>query len=86
MYPVVSDAILLPIQFPDLSTLITDCHERTGDTVQIIRQELKSQRKHVNNLKKKSLWSKSLDDVSSSYANHAQDEVYRDGIFLIFCF
>lgn len=34
-----------------------------GDTVQIIRQELKSQRKHVHNLKKKSLWSKVLDDV-----------------------
>ncbi|RLM78909.1 uncharacterized protein C2845_PM12G16290 [Panicum miliaceum] len=34
-----------------------------GDTVQIIRQELKSQRKHVHSLKKKSLWSKVLDDV-----------------------
>uniref|UniRef100_A0ACD5ZBR1 Uncharacterized protein n=1 Tax=Avena sativa TaxID=4498 RepID=A0ACD5ZBR1_AVESA len=34
-----------------------------GDTVQIIRQELKSQRKHVQNLKKKSLWNKTLDDV-----------------------
>ncbi|KAF8693396.1 hypothetical protein HU200_038789 [Digitaria exilis] len=34
-----------------------------GDTVQIIRQELKSQRKHVHSLKKKSLWSKILDDV-----------------------
>ncbi|CAL4968854.1 unnamed protein product [Urochloa decumbens] len=34
-----------------------------GDTVHIIRQELKSQRKHVNSLKKKSLWSKILDDV-----------------------
>ncbi|XP_062219284.1 protein PSK SIMULATOR 1-like [Phragmites australis] len=34
-----------------------------GDTVQIIKQELKSQRKHVHNLKKKSLWSKILDDV-----------------------
>ncbi|CAM0945690.1 unnamed protein product [Alopecurus aequalis] len=34
-----------------------------GDTVQIIRQELKSQRKHVQNLKKKSLWNKILDDV-----------------------
>lgn len=34
-----------------------------GDTVQIIRQELKSQRKHVQNLKKKCLWNKILDDV-----------------------
>ncbi|KAM0920219.1 hypothetical protein ACQ4PT_007646 [Festuca glaucescens] len=34
-----------------------------GDTVQIIRQELKSQRKHVQNLKKKSLWNKILEDV-----------------------
>ncbi|KAL5207877.1 hypothetical protein ABZP36_032312 [Zizania latifolia] len=34
-----------------------------GDTVQILRQELKSQRKHVHNLKKKSLWNKMLEDV-----------------------
>ncbi|KAL5211657.1 hypothetical protein ABZP36_022504 [Zizania latifolia] len=34
-----------------------------GDTVQIIRQELKSQRKHVHNLKKKSLWNKMLENV-----------------------
>uniref|UniRef100_A0A0E0CLU2 DUF668 domain-containing protein n=1 Tax=Oryza meridionalis TaxID=40149 RepID=A0A0E0CLU2_9ORYZ len=34
-----------------------------GDTVQIIRQELKSQRKHVKSLKKKSLWNKMLEDV-----------------------
>ncbi|OEL18625.1 hypothetical protein BAE44_0020358 [Dichanthelium oligosanthes] len=34
-----------------------------GETFQIIRQELKSQRKHVHSLKKKSLWSKILDDV-----------------------
>uniref|UniRef100_A0A0D9VGZ1 DUF668 domain-containing protein n=1 Tax=Leersia perrieri TaxID=77586 RepID=A0A0D9VGZ1_9ORYZ len=34
-----------------------------GDTVQIIKQELKSQRKHVQNLKKKSLWNKMLEDV-----------------------
>ncbi|XP_062223112.1 protein PSK SIMULATOR 1-like [Phragmites australis] len=34
-----------------------------GDTLQIIRQEMKSQRKHVHNLKKKSLWSKILEDV-----------------------
>uniref|UniRef100_A0A0D9YTI5 DUF668 domain-containing protein n=1 Tax=Oryza glumipatula TaxID=40148 RepID=A0A0D9YTI5_9ORYZ len=34
-----------------------------GDTVQIIRQELKSQRRHVKSLKKKSLWNKMLEDV-----------------------
>lgn len=34
-----------------------------GDTIQIIRQELKSQRKYVHNLKKKSLWNKILEDV-----------------------
>ncbi|KAG0533358.1 hypothetical protein BDA96_04G186600 [Sorghum bicolor] len=43
-----------------------------GDTVQIIRQELKSQRKHVNNLKKKSLWSKSLDDVMEKLVDIVQ--------------
>nr|CAD1842021.1 unnamed protein product [Ananas comosus var. bracteatus] len=34
-----------------------------GDTIQIIKQELKNQRKHVISLKKKSLWSKILEDV-----------------------
>ncbi|XP_073013812.1 protein PSK SIMULATOR 1-like [Typha latifolia] len=34
-----------------------------GDTLQILRQELKSQRKHVRSLKKKSLWSKILEEV-----------------------
>ncbi|XP_073004337.1 protein PSK SIMULATOR 1-like isoform X1 [Typha latifolia] len=34
-----------------------------GDTLQILRQEVKSQRKHVRGLKKKSLWSKILEDV-----------------------
>lgn len=43
-----------------------------GDTVQIIRQELKSQRKHVHNLKKKSLWSKSLDDVMEKLVDIVQ--------------
>ncbi|WVZ75057.1 hypothetical protein U9M48_023150 [Paspalum notatum var. saurae] len=40
-----------------------------GDTVHIIRQELKSQRKHVHNLKKKSLWSRVLDDVMEKLVN-----------------
>ncbi|KAH9325842.1 hypothetical protein KI387_006020, partial [Taxus chinensis] len=34
-----------------------------GDSLAILRSELKSQRKHVRNLKKKSLWSKNLDEV-----------------------
>ncbi|KAK1300018.1 hypothetical protein QJS10_CPB13g00908 [Acorus calamus] len=34
-----------------------------GDNLQILRQELKSQRKHVKSLKKKSLWSKILEEV-----------------------
>ncbi|KAJ3700368.1 hypothetical protein LUZ61_004073 [Rhynchospora tenuis] len=33
------------------------------DTMQIIEQELKNQKKHVKRLKKKSLWSKMLEDV-----------------------
>ncbi|KAL6634187.1 hypothetical protein ACP70R_026858 [Stipagrostis hirtigluma subsp. patula] len=40
-----------------------------GDTVQIIKQELKSQKKHVDNLKKKSLWSKTLEDVMEKLVN-----------------
>lgn len=34
-----------------------------GDSLAILRSELKSQKKHVNNLKKKSLWSKILEEV-----------------------
>ncbi|KAG1331110.1 hypothetical protein COCNU_02G010780 [Cocos nucifera] len=34
-----------------------------GDNLQILRQELKSQRKHVKSLKKKSLWSQILEEV-----------------------
>ncbi|KAJ6803223.1 uncharacterized protein M6B38_107415 [Iris pallida] len=34
-----------------------------GENLQILRQELKSQRKHVKSLKKKSLWSKVLEEV-----------------------
>ncbi|KAE8701083.1 hypothetical protein F3Y22_tig00110548pilonHSYRG00158 [Hibiscus syriacus] len=34
-----------------------------GDSLAILRADLKSQRKHVRNLKKKSLWSRSLEEV-----------------------
>lgn len=34
-----------------------------GDSLAILRAELKSQRKHVRSLKKKSLWSKNLEEV-----------------------
>ncbi|KAL9382507.1 hypothetical protein Peur_025542 [Populus x canadensis] len=34
-----------------------------GDSISILRAELKSQRKHVKSLKKKSLWSKILEEV-----------------------
>ncbi|CAI9114693.1 OLC1v1015472C1 [Oldenlandia corymbosa var. corymbosa] len=34
-----------------------------GDSLTLLRAELKSQRKHVRNLKKKSLWSKILEEV-----------------------
>lgn len=34
-----------------------------GDGLQILRQELKSQKKHVKSLKKKSLWSRILEEV-----------------------
>ncbi|KAK6775594.1 hypothetical protein RDI58_026595 [Solanum bulbocastanum] len=35
-----------------------------GDTIAILKAELKSQRKHVKNLEKKSLWSKILEEVT----------------------
>eukprot|EP01018_Ginkgo_biloba_P030695 Gb_31517 [translate_table: standard] len=36
---------------------------QTGESLGILRSELKSQKKHVRNLKKKSLWSKILEEV-----------------------
>lgn len=36
---------------------------QSGDNLQILRQELKSQKKHVKSLKKKSLWSRNLEEV-----------------------
>ena len=38
-----------------------------GDSLAILRAELKSQKKHVRNLKKKSLWSKILEEVRTQY-------------------
>ncbi|KAJ4962503.1 hypothetical protein NE237_022442 [Protea cynaroides] len=40
-----------------------------GDSLAILRQELKSQRKHVRSLKKKSLWSKILEEVMEKLAD-----------------
>lgn len=40
-----------------------------GDNLQILRQELKSQKKHVKSLKKKSLWSKNLEEVMEKFVD-----------------
>ncbi|KAE9589121.1 hypothetical protein Lal_00000333 [Lupinus albus] len=40
-----------------------------GDTLAILRAELKSQKKHVTNLKKKSLWSKILEEVMEKFVD-----------------
>jgi len=34
-----------------------------GDNLHILKQEVKSQQKHVKSLRKKSLWSKNLEEV-----------------------
>jgi hypothetical protein len=50
-------------------------HQR-GENLNILKQEVKSQRKHVQSLQKKSLWSKNLEEVghwfyySSCYEQH----------------
>ncbi|KAJ1695787.1 hypothetical protein LUZ63_012485 [Rhynchospora breviuscula] len=41
----------------------------TGDSLQILKQELKSQKKHVNGLKKRSLWSKNLEEVMEKFVD-----------------
>lgn len=46
----------------NLSKIVLLLHE--GDSLAILRAELKSQKKHVKNLKKKSLWSKILEEVA----------------------
>lgn len=56
-----------------------------GDSVAILKNELKSQRKHVRNLKKKSLWSKFLEEVMEKlvdivYFLHQEiQENFKDG-------
>ncbi|XP_057424214.1 protein PSK SIMULATOR 1 isoform X1 [Lotus japonicus] len=40
-----------------------------GDSLAILRSELKSQKKHVRNLKKKSLWSKILEEVMEKFVD-----------------
>jgi hypothetical protein len=35
----------------------------TGESLHILKQEVKSQNKHVKSLKKRSLWSKNLEEV-----------------------
>lgn len=42
------------------------CVEGVGDTLAILRTELKSQKKHVRNLQKKSLWSRILEEVRAA--------------------
>ncbi|CAL0320518.1 unnamed protein product [Lupinus luteus] len=43
-----------------------------GDTLDVLRGELKSQKKHVTNLKKKSLWSKILEEVMEKFVDIIQ--------------
>lgn len=40
-----------------------------GDNLHILKQEVKSQRKHVKSLKKKSLWSKNLEEVMGKFVD-----------------
>ncbi|KAM7280423.1 hypothetical protein ACFE04_007557 [Oxalis oulophora] len=47
-----------------------------GDTLALLRAELKSQRKHVRNLKKKSLWSKILEELYSKVMEKFVDIVH----------
>lgn len=52
--------------------MITNC---VGDSLAILRAELKSQKKHVRNLKKKSLWSKILEEVNSVISTNILGEI-----------
>jgi hypothetical protein len=38
-----------------------------GENIEVVRIELKSQRNYVKSLKKRSLWSKTLEDVRTIY-------------------
>ncbi|PPD88543.1 hypothetical protein GOBAR_DD14525 [Gossypium barbadense] len=50
-----------------------------GDSLAILKAELKSQKKHVRSLKKKSLWSRILEEVSrsSSVPPNTRDSLYQ---------
>ncbi|KAG5014376.1 hypothetical protein JHK85_020512 [Glycine max] len=52
---------------------------QSGDGLSILRAELKSQKKQVKHLKKKSLWSRSLEEVarSSSMPANTRDALYQ---------
>ena len=47
--------------------MLTISRHHVGDGLSILRAELKSQKKQVKHLKKKSLWSRSLEEVTSDY-------------------
>uniref|UniRef100_A0A0E0CAY8 DUF668 domain-containing protein n=1 Tax=Oryza meridionalis TaxID=40149 RepID=A0A0E0CAY8_9ORYZ len=47
-------------------------HQR-GENLNILKQEVKSQRKHVKSLQKKSLWSKSLEETMKNHKNLPND-------------
>ncbi|OIW06570.1 hypothetical protein TanjilG_03964 [Lupinus angustifolius] len=50
-------------------TAVINVYKCVGDTLAILRAELKSQKKHVANLKKKSLWSKILEEVMEKFVD-----------------
>ncbi|KAI5067523.1 hypothetical protein GOP47_0018051 [Adiantum capillus-veneris] len=59
-------------------------NSQRGDSLAILRSELKSQKKHVKNLKKKSLWSKILEEVMEKlvdivyYLHHEIQNAFHD--------
>lgn len=53
--------------FPIYNLGIFHCH--VGDSLSILKAELKSQKKQVKHLKKKSLWSRSLEEVTIEYCS-----------------
>lgn len=61
--PVLISVAVSPKYLTDYFIFFVSVH-LIGDTLAILRSELKSQRKLVKSLKKKSLWSKSMEEVT----------------------
>lgn len=61
-------SVYLPLSLSLDISLMWNKNWNVADTMQIIEQELKNQKKHVKRLRKKSLWFKMLEEVDNPFS------------------